>query len=198
MIARGRDADAGGESAAIFYKTSELEPVESNFFWFSETPTVPGSKSWDANLTRIVTCVTFVHKATGAKVYYFNTHFDHIGVETRNKSAEILAARVAALPPDANVLITGDFNAIGGSSQPWETLTAAGLQDARVHALERKGPEASSCGFAAPIPDSNNRIDWIFTQGATRVDSCETIVNEKNGLFPSDHYPVMAKIVWPF
>lgn len=198
MIGRGRDANGGGEMAAIFYKWREMTPVDSGFFWLSETPDVPGSKSWDADLTRIVTHAKFTHIASGKTIYYFNTHFDHRGVEARKRSAEMLAAHVAALPKDAFVLVTGDFNEAGEETEPWKIIAGTGLQDAWITAAERKGPVGTAQGFRAPEPNSRNRIDWIFTQGLSRTVSCETVVNEKDGLYPSDHYPVVAHLIWPF
>ncbi len=198
MIGRGRDANGKGEMAAIFYKASEMTPVNSGFFWLSETPEIPGSKSWDSDLTRIVTHAQFTHVPSGKTIYYFNTHFDHRGEEARKKSAELLVARIAALPKDALVLVTGDFNAVGGESDPWKTLTGAGLQDAWFTAGERKGPLTTCCGFRAPDPEAKTRIDWILSRGLVRTASCETVVNEKDGLYPSDHYPVVARVIWPF
>lgn len=198
MIGRGREADGGGEMSAIFYRSKELSLVDSGHFWLSETPDVPGSKSWDSSLTRIVTYATFTFNGSGAKLYYFNTHFDHRGEEARKKSAQMLAARIAALPPDAKVLVTGDFNAGAGHTAPWQVLINAGLQDAWFSAAQRRGPECTFHGFAPIDPKSTERIDWIFTRGATSVKSCETVQNAKDGIYPSDHCAVVARVVWPF
>ncbi|HLP49329.1 MAG TPA: endonuclease/exonuclease/phosphatase family protein, partial [Chitinophagales bacterium] len=35
-----------GEHSAIFYKSDKYEQVEGGNFWLSQTPGVPGSKSW--------------------------------------------------------------------------------------------------------------------------------------------------------
>jgi endonuclease/exonuclease/phosphatase family metal-dependent hydrolase len=49
------DGKQKGEYSAIFYDTTRLQPLQSATFWLSLTPEVPGSKSWDAAITRIVT-----------------------------------------------------------------------------------------------------------------------------------------------
>ena len=49
------DGKTKGEYSAIFYDTTRLKVLESQTFWLSETPSVAGSKSWDAAITRIVT-----------------------------------------------------------------------------------------------------------------------------------------------
>ena len=58
-------------------------------FW-PETPSVPGSKSWDAAITRMVTWAQFKDLKTGKVFFAFNTHFDHIGKEARRQSAHLL------------------------------------------------------------------------------------------------------------
>src|SRR5688572_21105503 len=48
------DGRTKGEFSAIFYDTSRLSLVKGETFWLSLTPSVPGSKSWDAAITRVV------------------------------------------------------------------------------------------------------------------------------------------------
>ena len=75
----GRDnGQSLGETAVIFYRKDKFELLEQNTFWLSETPEVPGSRSWETSDTRIATWGKFEVKATGKIIYVFNTHFDHI------------------------------------------------------------------------------------------------------------------------
>jgi len=91
------DGKQKGEYSAIFYDTTRLQPLQSATFWLSLTPEVPGSKSWDAAITRIVTCAKFKDRRNGRIFYAFNTHFDHIGKEARRRSAALLLQKVAAI-----------------------------------------------------------------------------------------------------
>lgn len=52
-----RDGEKGGEFLPVFYRSSRFEAMDSGTFWISETPGVPGSKSWDSAMPRIVTWV---------------------------------------------------------------------------------------------------------------------------------------------
>ena len=71
------DGKQKGEFSAIFYDTTRLQLIASETFWLSEQPTVPGSKSWDAAITRIVTWARFRDRKTKKAFFAFNTHFDH-------------------------------------------------------------------------------------------------------------------------
>lgn len=198
-IGIGRDRDGGGEMVALLYKHKLLTPVEYKTFWLSKTPDDPGSKSWDAAITRVATQVKFFLPEQGKFVHFFNTHFDHKGEEARGESGKLLAARVAALGDDAPVVIMGDFNAKGGQSAAWRALTEdGGLKDAWLDAKEQKGPPTTWCGFEAPQKDAINRIDWILYRNGVTATQTETVVYEKDGRYPSDHFPVVAKLVLPF
>ena len=76
----GRDDGKNkGEFSAVFYDTTRLRAIKSETFWLSETPQVPGSKSWDAAITRVVTWVLFKDKQTktqkiGKTKYKINFH----------------------------------------------------------------------------------------------------------------------------
>jgi len=51
------DGKESGEMSPILFRSKRFEMVASGHFWLSETPEVPGSKSWDAAITRIATWV---------------------------------------------------------------------------------------------------------------------------------------------
>src|SRR5829696_8070475 len=89
------DGKEKGEYSAIFYDTTRLQVLQSQTFWLSLTPEVPGSKSWDAAITRIVTWGKMRDKKTNKVFFAFNTHFDHMGKEARRESAKLLLKRVA-------------------------------------------------------------------------------------------------------
>jgi endonuclease/exonuclease/phosphatase family metal-dependent hydrolase len=191
---QGREADGGGEYTAIFYKRDLLTLKDSGTFWLSETPDVPGSKSWDASLTRIATWGAFEHAGTKETVYFYNTHFDHKGPESRRHSAELLRDRVESLPEDAPVIVTGDFNAKGGTSAPWKAITSGSIQDTWDTAEKQIGPPVTYTRFKAPEEGSNRRIDWVLTRGPVTADSCETVLYNEDGRYPTDHLPVVAVV----
>lgn len=196
-LGQGRQEDGTGEMTAILYKKSELIPLESGHLWLSETPDLPGSKSWDSSLPRIASWVKFYRRASGQVFYFYNTHFDHKGAIARVESARLLAARIQERHREDFVVLTGDFNAPGGASDPWKALTEFGLVDTWDSADERLGEANTWNGFKAPEPGQARRIDWILTTPGAHVERCEIDDRHASGRFPSDHMPVIARIRAP-
>ena len=54
VVGVGRDdGRARGEFSAILFRRDRFRVADSGTFWFSDTPGVPGSKSWGNSITRI-------------------------------------------------------------------------------------------------------------------------------------------------
>ena len=81
-----------------------------------------------------------------------------------------------------------------GDSDTWQTATAQGLQDAWLVANERQGPPLTTSGFGPPRDGWEGRIDWILVGGPIAVRSVETVLHNDQGRYPSDHYPVAARL----
>lgn len=193
-IGIGRDQNGSGEMTAIFYRTRDLTPIKSENFWLSETPEVPGSQSWDAAITRMATWVRFYHPETDRFFNFVNTHFDHRGREAREQSAKLMATRLDALGSTEPTIVTGDFNATGGDSKPWQAFADAGYSDSWLKAPERKGPETTWSGFKEPDILGTKRIDWVLFKGPVEPLYIEAITYNSDGQYPSDHLPVFARL----
>ena len=191
-IGVSRDPDGRGEMTAVLYRTGRLSPVLVRNFWLSEHPEVPGSVSWDSSLTRMATLVRFQDQKTGRFLTYVNTHLDHKGEQARAEGIGVICRELekedAALP----VILTGDFNAKAGESAPYARAMEAGLRDAWVEAPEKKGPPLTWSAFTAPREGEEGRIDWILFRGKVSAQSCETVLYNEDGRYPTDHYPVLA------
>jgi endonuclease/exonuclease/phosphatase family metal-dependent hydrolase len=92
-IGLGRDGGSKGEFMAIFFRKSRLEPLEFDHFWLSDTPDVIGSTSWGNKNRRMVTWIKFRDRSNGQEFYFWNTHFDHLIQDAREKSAELVRKR---------------------------------------------------------------------------------------------------------
>src|SRR5689334_14278278 len=90
------DGKVKGEFSAILFRNSRFGLLSDSTFWLSETPQIPGSKSWDAAITRLVTEAKFFDKELRTDFIVFNTHFDHIGKEARMNSGAYIAGAVAS------------------------------------------------------------------------------------------------------
>ena len=67
----------------VFYRKDKFEVLDMGSFWYSETPSAPGSKGWDSYSPRMCNWVHFRIRANGREFYHFNSHFDHIGTTAR-------------------------------------------------------------------------------------------------------------------
>jgi endonuclease/exonuclease/phosphatase family metal-dependent hydrolase len=200
-VGGGRDdGKTNGEYSAIFFDTSRLQLLQSRMFWLSETPEVPGSRGWDAAITRIVTWAKFKDKKTGKQFFAFNTHFDHIGEVARRESAKLVLKRVQEIAGNSPVVFTGDFNS-RPSDEPirviLDTANPLHLEDSKEKSLApHYGPTGTFNAFQARERD-NDPIDYIFVKGKWRVLSHATISESWNGRFASDHFAVMASLLLP-
>lgn len=189
------DGKTKGEYSAIFYDTARLTLAESKTFWLSLTPEVPGSKGWDANITRIVTWARFRDIRTRKIFFVFNTHFDHIGQEARRESAKLLKRKVKEIAGNNPVIIMGDFNA-KPSEEPIKVLMDDPDKFTNSKALSilpHYGPEGTFNGFGSKERD-NEPIDHIFLKGKWKVLQHATLSQTWGGRFSSDHFPVFAKL----
>lgn len=193
-IGRGREADGGGEMTAVFYHKERFELMDSGHFWLSETPDEPGSMSWDTSLTRMTTWLSLHHHASGKEILWLNTHFDHRGEQARLESAKVMVEMAAnLLEAHEVVFVTGDFNTRGGETEPWHVFDDAGYLDAWNEAAYTEGPTTTWGGFQDPDPNSDSRIDWVLYKGAAKALYCQTVTFNREGRYPSDHYPVYAR-----
>lgn len=191
------DGKEKGEYSAIFYDTTRLQALESKTFWLSLTPEIPGSKSWDAAITRIVTWARFRDRRTGKNFFAFNTHFDHIGKEARRESAKLLLQKVASIAGKTPSIITGDFNATP-ADEPIQIITG---KTNPLHLIDTKeisvtphyGPSGTFNAFG-PKERDDMPIDYIFLKGAWKVLKHATISQTWNGRFASDHFAVLATL----
>jgi len=193
----GRDRRGGhsDEHMGVFYRKDRLRVVESGDFWLSDTPEVAGSTGWGHPLPRMASWALFERIHDRRRFYLFNTHLPHRAEDetARVRGAQVLRGRIDALPADVPVIVTGDFNTPPTSAV--HQVFAGMLTDAWEVAAQRSGPEATFHAFTGNTKDGQ-RIDWILVRGLD-VTALRTIDTNENGRYPSDHFPVLAELVWP-
>lgn len=196
----GKDA---GEMTALYYRRDRFEKLAGGHFWLSETPDVPGSKSWDSSLTRMVTWVKLRDRKAPKlqPLMFFNTHFDHRGVQARLESARLLRRRVAEAGKTCRVILTGDFNA-GADSEPYRAMfgteggQSAPLVDVfRLQHPVQTGDEGTFSGFKVSAT-SGPRIDWIGVVRGWQISEAAIDRTERDGRTPSDHFAMKAVLRW--
>ncbi|MDR1416779.1 MAG: endonuclease/exonuclease/phosphatase family protein, partial [Prevotellaceae bacterium] len=125
------DGKEAGEYAAIFYKKDKFKEERSGYFWLSETPELAGSKGWDGACERIATWAVLKEKRSGKRLFFINTHLDHVGQVARREGVELLLERAKALSEGLPIIITGDFNAPPESEVIQQVLADGTLSDVR-------------------------------------------------------------------
>lgn len=195
----GRDDGAEkGETMTVFYRSDRFTRLDGGHFWLSETPEVPGSKSWDSSLPRMATWLKLQDNTHPEKavVWFFNTHFDHRGPESRAQAGCLIRDRIAAIPDHPIVIVTGDFNS-GEGSPAYQNLFAPVqgrplLQDAYRLAHPQKSDEEVTFNKFQPDARKGNRIDWMAITPRLSVDQIEINHVSRDGRVPSDHFPIEA------
>ncbi len=192
-IGVGRDdGKEAGEYSAIFYRTARFEPVDSGTFWLSKNPSIPGSKDWDAAITRVATWAHFRDIQADTSLFHFNTHFDHRGEMAREKSAALLENRIARMAGAYPAVLTGDFNFT--QEAPGYPILTRSLKDALYESEEpHHGPLTTFYGFEVK-KEPGRRIDYVFVTDNIKVLQHATLSDNWEGAFASDHLAVVATL----
>ena len=188
------DGKRDGEFSAILYLKQRFRLLECRTFWLSETPEVPGSMGWDAAYPRIVTSAKFRDQLTRKTFFHFNTHFDHVGGKARFESAKMIIGRIRNASAGTQSLLTGDLN-VKEDTEAYKTLAApeSGLKDARyVSSNGHFGGTSTFNAFKEMQPAM--KIDYIFVTPGVQVFEHGVLSDNWDGLWASDHLPVLAEI----
>jgi endonuclease/exonuclease/phosphatase family metal-dependent hydrolase len=202
LIGVGRDDGAEqGEYSCILYRTERLDVVDSGTFWLSDTPEAPGSITWGNACTRVCSWGRFKDRKTGGRLDVYNVHLDHVSQPSREKSAVLVAQRIAARPDEAPCIFMGDFNA--GEGNP-----AVRFIKGEALLAGRRTPLVFRDTFRIVHPDEKivgtfnaftgrtdgEKIDYIFVGPGWRTLDAAIIRTSKDGRYPSDHFPLTARL----
>ena len=208
------DGKRKGEASPVFYRKDRFEALKSGSFWLSETPDVPGSKSWETCCTRICSWMWLKDRKTGKTFCFANTHTDHVSALARKEGMLLILRRMKEFAGGAPVIFTGDHNGLETTAH---AQAAAKVLKNAIYITETppKGPWHSAPGFRAikgtpavemlkkTVAERNDakrtecqRIDYIYVSPGVKVKDLETYPDARPGLGlpPSDHYPVSATI----
>ena len=167
----------------IFYKR-EWTCLSKHHFFLSETPyemsKLEGSR-WPRQ------CVMGHFGFQNRELVVITTHFD-FEAKVQKRSAELVLEFLEQFPKGIPVVLTGDFNAPPESSAH-QTFRAKGFRDSF------SGSHSSTFhGFTGD--DLGEHIDWILYKGHLEVASSRVIKRSFDGVYPSDHYPILSRFRW--
>jgi endonuclease/exonuclease/phosphatase family metal-dependent hydrolase len=220
VLSLSRESDPkNGEAMSLYYRADrwKIDPDQQGHFWLSDTPDQPGSVTWGNACPRMVTWARFIEKSSGRAIYVYNTHFDHQSEPARQKSAAMIADRIAKRDRQEPAVMMGDLNS-GEGSVAIHTLTdKASSTIALIDTFRAVHPDAADVGtFHAftGVPAEEGKIDFILvTPGVKALSaeiirehlkspdskelSSEPIQANRGERYPSDHFPISAEIEIP-
>lgn len=204
VVGVGRDdGRAGGETSAILFRTSRFHVAESGTFWFSDTPDTPGTRTWGNRYNRVSSWARFIDQ-DGSAFWHYNLHLDHESQPSREKSVELLLTRIGARSfASEPVVVTGDFN-VGEDNPALHQLVGAagapiGAPRAFVDTFRVLHPDVTEVGTFTAFKFGETKgakIDYVLVQPATQVLAAGILRTSRDGRYPSDHFPVTARIRW--
>jgi endonuclease/exonuclease/phosphatase family metal-dependent hydrolase len=194
---RGNVEGTKGERLGIFYNKTRFKAIDNGFFFLSETPEL-ASKGWDAALNRICLWIKLYDKVTKRSIVYFDVHFDHKGTLARIESAKLITRKIKEIAGKDEAFCGGDLNASLDETKVFEALNSY-LKDTKQ--LSETAPTGSlgtfnGWDFTTSTFPAKEQLDYIFGKNI-RVLNYD-VLNERtsNGTYPSDHFPVMIKVLF--
>ena len=187
----GRGQKLDSEQMTVAFRKEQYQLLEMRTFWLSPTPAVPASRyPGQSSCPRTCTEAVLMEEASSRVFRVFNTHLDHVGKEARERGlSQILrCAESADMFPNVPIILAGDFNAEPDSEEIRALCEYPGLTDTT------KNIGVTYHGYGKT--DHPEQIDYIFLLGALRCESVCKWMDEENGVFLSDHYPVCAEIAF--
>lgn len=174
----------------IIYRKSRLELLDWGTFWYTD---VPGKAGYGASSSRFCTWAKFHDKVTGMDFCHLNSHFDHLGIETRVYSSYVLTEILPEISDGLPTFCTGDFNSDEKTRCYKEILYCGYLKDAMTDGTEVINQHYSS--MQSYKPEASNKkngrhIDHIFyTHADSKVLKWELIMSDE-AILASDHLPI--------
>lgn len=163
----------------VFYRKDRVTPLDQGWFFFSDTPDVIYSRTYNGSYPAFASWVRF--DTPQGPVSVVNLHVDAFSRDNRRRSLALVAERIAPMRSQGAVIVAGDFNALAGSPL-LRPLKALGLAFPRAKASFHfdKGLHL----FGA--------IDHIGFVGLTAAGGPYVVQGRFDGVFPADHYPVVT------
>ena len=208
-VGEGNLGGSEGLHNIIFYDGRLFLLSESGTFWLSDTPDIPGSKGWGNRIPRTCTWARLIEKESRQAFYFYNTHLDHISRRSRKMSVISLTERVRTRPSPEPFVLAGDFNARERSA-PVRYLRGKAPLTIKTR-VKVSNPVPLVDVFRVRYPGKRQtatfhgfrrylfrfRLDYVFVPSSVRVMDAEVIRLRWKRRYPSDHFPLLARIGLP-
>lgn len=181
------DPNAFPSTQPIFFRDDRFTLREQGWFFFSETPDVIYSRTFNGSYPAFASWIELREIKTDKVFKVVNIHTDFSSYRNRRQSLELVSERIQPwLQSGESVLVIGDFNAWLGS---------------RLHGII----EEAGLTFA-PVWSSTYHVDrgWhifpaidhvSFSRGFA-IDQPPVVFQQQfQGAWPTDHHPVMVDLL---
>lgn len=190
-------------NVVIFYKASRFERLDGGTFWFGPNPYPPEKRTvgWGVGgekQNRFCAWIKLRDKLSGREFVFFDLHLNSRNKPDREKSFDLLVSEVPKIAGKTPFVIVGDFNT--REKEMIDKFESSGLlRNSRdISQTPHYGPESTYIGVK-PDPKRwlSRPIDFVFVSNGMEVLKHAHISDTFEDVRPSDHMPVLAKIVLP-
>ncbi len=181
----------------ILYRTDLFTPVDQGFFFFSATPDRPYSRPWYGRFSSFASWarLEFREGVATRSLLIVNVHIDRTRYRNQILSARLIADRIANhAKPGEEVILLGDLNA---------------FQRSRITRIAAARDRNARDGTISLTPVSSRQSTFHFYRGLNLFPAIDHVLasdgltpiaafvdrSRPNGIWPSDHYPVVADFV---
>ena len=187
------DAAASGDPAVfpntqpILYRSDRLDMTDQGWFFFSETPNVLYSKTFNGSYPAYASWAAFTDLTTGTNFRVVNIHTDYGSRSNRLQSVALVADQITPwIDNGETVLVMGDLN--------------ARLGDRTLKIIEQTGVSFAPVQGATYHFDRGlnlfGAIDHIGWIGDVIMASNPIVIRQQfSGEWPTDHYPYLIDLI---
>ncbi len=170
----------------ILYKRSRFTQLEQGYFFFSDTPEVMYSATFNGSYPAFCSWSKLQIVGSDTTVYVYNVHYDYKSFKNRRLSNALVLERVRpVLREGEHVIVAGDINAFSFSP------TARALKGLP---LALAPPSGATYHFNRGV-NLLPAIDHIFYSEGLQQHG-DTVVERVSydGIWPADHYPIWIQL----
>jgi len=189
------DCGARSESCPIFYSEKRFEFLTSGTFWLSEHPDEVYSLSWGAKECRIATYVILKDKLTDKTLAAFNAHVEFRPEMGRDQELRVLAEQLRKIGSEQGadrIVLFGDLNTDKHTEDGREAMRP--IDDILKDAKTFDGMEDYGATFHGYDLKPSESVDYIYLPEDVTVLELTKVVRKYDGVYPSDHYPIYARV----
>ena len=180
------DAAIYPNTQPIIYKHERFSQKSQGFFFFSDTPDVIYSRTFNGSWPAFCSWTELVDNKTGQTFFIYNVHFEYKSMSNRSKSAKLVRQRIKPVLEEGNaVLLVGDINA-PGFAPTVRKLTKTPLTLAK--------PVGATFHFNRGL-NLIPAIDHVFySEHFTQQGKTTLLRKSYDDVWPTDHYPVTVEL----